>query len=152
MDRISIFLYSTLLLLLRATADPGCTPAPLRIFWNIGGTGFVDLDVSQWLFVGGNATQCGSSCTQPNCTSWSAGLWPSISDDGQPVNGGVPQAANLTAHLEVVAAQLPGWLPDPNWAGNAVFDFEDYTPIWEQVRVTVLREMLTLFVFRHSLV
>ena len=112
--------------------DPGCTPSPYQVFWNQYGPVFGALDVSRWDITAGNLTQTGVDCDQPNCTAWTQGLWPTIGDNGEVFNGGVPQAANLTAHLENIRATMGGWLPDPEWAGNAVFDFEDWTPVWAQ--------------------
>jgi hyaluronoglucosaminidase len=44
----------------------------------------------------------------------------------------VPQAGNLSAHIETLKASVARQIPDPEWDGNAVFDFEAWTPIWEQ--------------------
>jgi hypothetical protein len=74
--------------------------------------------------------QCGPGCTNPPCQDWTMGRFPTIKN-GKPVNGGVPQAANLSAHLAELRATLPSWIPDPNWDGYAVFDFEDWTNIWD---------------------
>ena len=51
---------------------------------------------------------------------------------GNPSNGGVPQLGNLTAHLEYITQHLPLWIPDEKWTGHAVFDFENWTPIFEE--------------------
>ena len=58
------------------------------------------------------------------------GLFPRLRD-GAPHNGGVPQAANLSAHLANLRATVPRWIPDPEWDGLAVFDFEEWTNVWE---------------------
>ena len=47
----------------------------------------------------------------------------------RPVNGGVPQAANLSAHLAELRRTVPLFIPDPEWDGMAVFDFEKWTSI-----------------------
>ena len=67
----------------------------------------------------------------PNC-----GLWPALvnSPGGGPpqaVNGGVPENANLSAHLAALEHDVPRWLPDVEWDGYAVIDFEAYTPVWD---------------------
>ena len=90
------------------------------------------MDVTQWGFTPRNWTQVGGSCSTPGCKPWSQGIFPQIGDDGAVTNGGVPQAGNLSAHLAQLRAQLPAWIPDPDWAGNAVFDFEAWTTVWEQ--------------------
>ena len=75
------------------------------------------------------------------CTEWSQGLFPQLGDcAGQNssnvgnctgvVNGGVPQKADLAAHGAAIMEQLPSWIPEPEWAGNAVLDFEAWNPIW----------------------
>ena len=75
--------------------------------------------------------QCGPACTNPPlCQDWQMGLFPSLKA-GVPVNGGVPQAANLSAHLAELRATVVHFVPDPDWDGLAVFDFEEWTNIWE---------------------
>lgn len=58
-------------------------------------------------------------------------MFPTISASGQKVNGGVPQNANLSEHLETIARDVVFWIPDPDWSGNAVLDFEAWTTVWE---------------------
>ena len=58
-------------------------------------------------------------------------MFPTISDSGDKVNGGVPQNANLSEHLETLARDVVHWIPDPDWSGNAVLDFEAWTTVWE---------------------
>ena len=45
------------------------------------------------------------------------------------LNGGVPQAANLTTHLAQLRKSLPSGIP-ANYTGVAAIDFENWTPIW----------------------
>jgi hypothetical protein len=99
-----------------------CVLSHLQPYWN--------QDVSQYFIIGGNYTQTGNLCDLPNCTSWSQGSWPTIGNG--PVNGGVPQNGNLTQHLELLAKNVVKWIPDPEYDGNAVFDFENWTPVWEE--------------------
>ncbi|CAH1118722.1 unnamed protein product [Phaedon cochleariae] len=47
-------------------------------------------------------------------------------------NGGVPQAGNLTKHLEIFAAFLDELIPDDEFAGVGVIDFESWRPIFRQ--------------------
>jgi hypothetical protein len=80
--------------------------------------------------------QCGPACTNPpHCKDWTMGLFPSLKGwhgkAGVPVNGGVPQAANLSAHLANLRETVVQFIPDPLWTGNAVFDFEEWTNIWD---------------------
>ena len=68
-----------------------------------------------------HSTQVGGSCCSPGCHGWATGLWPQI-DQGQWLNGGIPQLANLSAHLESLEEGLDTWMPDPDWDGLAVLD------------------------------
>jgi hyaluronoglucosaminidase len=82
-----------------------------------------------------NRTQTGSGCNTPGCKSWSQGVFPTLrkSSNGSievASNGGVPQAADLDLHLETLRKGVVEWLPDPDYDGNAVLDFEAWTPIW----------------------
>ena len=36
----------------------------------------------------------------------------------------------MAAHLQKVRTGVAGWIPDKDWAGNAVFDFEAWKPVW----------------------
>ncbi|KAA0149673.1 hypothetical protein FNF31_07168 [Cafeteria roenbergensis] len=78
----------------------------------------------------------GNSCQLPGCKSWSQGAFPRLKQapNGSLVpatNGGVPQRANLSLHLGELARTVVDWIPDPDYEGNAVFDFEDWTPIFD---------------------
>jgi hypothetical protein len=81
--------------------------------------------------------QCGPGCTNApdKCQDWTQGLFPSLKGEScqqaQPVNGGVPQAANLSTHLAELRRTVPLFIPDPEWDGMAVFDFEKWTNVWE---------------------
>ena len=104
-------------------------------YWNVNEAHDPDVDVTLYGFRPRNFTQVGDGCSQPasmNCSSWLQGLWPEIKSSGEKINGGVPQAGNLSLHLEAIEKTLPGWIPDPEWAGNAVLDFESWTTVWEQ--------------------
>ncbi|XP_058054807.1 hyaluronidase Tab y 2.0101-like [Anopheles bellator] len=47
-------------------------------------------------------------------------------------NGGVPQEGNLTEHLEVFKRHLDEQVPDKNFSGLGVIDFESWRPIYRQ--------------------
>lgn len=47
------------------------------------------------------------------------------------LNGGVPQYANLTLHLELIKQTIDDFIPPLDYNGNLVLDFENWTPIWE---------------------
>jgi hyaluronoglucosaminidase len=78
----------------------------------------------------GHYRPCGWDCRN-RAPAWGQGAFPSIADDGTPINGGVPQAANLSRHLGLLAEQIPIFVTDPLFSGLAVFDWEAWTPVWE---------------------
>ena len=129
------------------------------VYWNVNGwAGYVPegspqlpVRLSAFGFQAANLTATGGGCTMAGCSGcnhsldcepypcpkkyW-RGCWqgdmPQIHPDGTLVNGGVPQAGNLSRHLQLLREGVPRWLPDPDWAGNAVLDFEAWDPIWEE--------------------
>jgi hypothetical protein len=80
-------------------------PASLAKGWQCDHPGafFPSVNVTAQFGVGNCTTiQCGPACTNPpNCANWHMGLFPEIKNF-IPINGGVPQAANLSAHLETL--------------------------------------------------
>jgi hypothetical protein len=59
------------------------------------------------------------------------GTWPEFNAEsakGVMANGGVPQRGNLTLHLEAVRAGVEKRVPDVNFTGNIVIDFEAWQP------------------------
>ena len=59
---------------------------------------------------------CPTPC--PNLTSYLSPI----------VNGGVPQAGNLSLHLAQLTESVEKRIPDPDWAGLGIFDFEEWVP------------------------
>ncbi|KAL1021382.1 hypothetical protein UPYG_G00012590 [Umbra pygmaea] len=57
------------------------------------------------------------------------GLYPYISQEGQQVNGGVPQKGDLKAHLALAQTQISALLR-PGFKGLASIDWEDWRPLW----------------------
>jgi hypothetical protein len=47
--------------------------------------------------------------------------------------GGVPQAMDMVAHLLAVRVDIERKIPDPEWAGYAVIDYEEFALFWEDV-------------------
>jgi hypothetical protein len=72
-----------------------------------------------------------SWCTAPFKGYCVRGLWPLITTTGGTVNGGVPQAANLSAHLVEIRRTLPLGVA-ANYTGIVAIDFEDWSPIWSE--------------------
>lgn len=60
------------------------------------------------------------------------GLYPRYSNQGECVNGGVPQNASLQAHLRVASEDINTCIPDKDFPGLAVVDWESWRPVWER--------------------
>lgn len=59
------------------------------------------------------------------------GKYPYLSREGRRVNGGIPQLGDLSAHLSLAITQMSSLL-QPNFAGLAVIDWEEWQPLWER--------------------
>jgi hyaluronoglucosaminidase len=102
------------------------------IFWNVDESVAPPVDVTKYGFVSRTMTQVGNSCSNKGCKPWTQGVFPTINyETGKIVNGGVPQNGDLNLHLTTIEETLPGWIPDSNWNGNAVLDFESWTTVWD---------------------
>ncbi|KAI0213197.1 Hyaluronidase-1 [Lamellibrachia satsuma] len=60
------------------------------------------------------------------------GRYPFVDNNGTIVNGGIPQAVNLTAHWEKVKEDIEQFIPDPGFTGLGVIDWEAWRPMWER--------------------
>lgn len=60
------------------------------------------------------------------------GLYPSYAGQRRPINGGVPQNASLERHLGVAREEISTYIPDENFEGLAVVDWESWRPVWER--------------------
>ncbi|CAK9301246.1 unnamed protein product [Gordionus sp. m RMFG-2023] len=63
------------------------------------------------------------------------GLWPSlttntVTNKTDEVNGGIPQKSDISKHLAKVESDLESLVPNTNFDGFAVIDFEKYLPWW----------------------
>eukprot|EP00040_Diaphanoeca_grandis_P022370 m.120001 g.120001 ORF g.120001 m.120001 type:complete len:390 (-) comp28780_c0_seq1:257-1426(-) len=103
---------------------------PYPVFWHVGGKNSTVfgppggiVNVKDYEMKPLNFSFCGGI----------GGKWPMLPEglNGTVVNGGVPQAANLSLHLELTAANVERLMPDPAYAGLGIFDFEAWFPIWE---------------------
>jgi hypothetical protein len=86
----------------------------------------IQVDVTQFGLMSLNYTQGERACILPGCTPWKNGAFPLLecSSSGKIVktyNGGVPQLANLSLHLELIRQTLPEWIPDPDWSVRHLF-------------------------------
>ncbi|XP_051932874.1 hyaluronidase-1 isoform X2 [Hippocampus zosterae] len=59
------------------------------------------------------------------------GVYPYYSR-GKAVNGGVPQNASLDEHLRAVRNDIHKYIPDGDFQGLAVVDWESWRPVWER--------------------
>lgn len=59
------------------------------------------------------------------------GAVPTISPSGKVVHGAVPQAIDWRDHWDGFEEQLRAKVPDPNFAGYVVLDYEGWHPQWE---------------------
>ncbi|XP_051841983.1 hyaluronidase-1-like [Antechinus flavipes] len=69
----------------------------------------------------------------PNMTifySNELGLYPWYTPTGQPINGGLPQNANFGAHMANSYNDILTTLPEPDFKGVVVIDWEEWRPIW----------------------
>ena len=101
------------LLASRVTAQ-GCDSLRVRVYWNNGGH-FCSVDVSSFLISPSNltVTAAGKTSCLPgaNYSLWNQGVWPYITGAGELIAGGVPQAANLSLHLDTIRATLQYLVP-----------------------------------------
>lgn len=58
------------------------------------------------------------------------GLYPYYEREGTEVNGGIPQRASLTRHLEKMPEDVGYYIRDPMAKGLAVIDWEEWRPLW----------------------
>eukprot|EP01048_Picozoa_sp_COSAG05_P009114 COSAG05_NODE_728_length_7700_cov_14.555979_3_plen_649_part_00 len=57
--------------------------------------------------------------------------FPMMQPDGLPYAGGVPQMANFTEQMTLIENLVKEWLPDEAYSGLAIFDYEEWQPVWE---------------------
>lgn len=58
------------------------------------------------------------------------GLYPRILRNGTLVNGGIPQSGDLSKHLERSTQDILNTIPDKNFNGVGVIDWESWRPSW----------------------
>ncbi|KAM9758987.1 hyaluronidase-2 [Menidia menidia] len=58
------------------------------------------------------------------------GLYPHFGADEMAVNGGLPQVASLSQHLEKMQEGVRKYIREPGATGLAVIDWEDWRPVW----------------------
>ncbi|XP_068450622.1 hyaluronidase-1 [Clinocottus analis] len=91
----------------------------------------VDLDLGMFSIVQNkNQTFIGENITI--FYSEKLGLYPWYTSQAVAINGGVPQNASLDEHLKVASENISAWIPDRDFHGLAVVDWESWRPIWER--------------------
>lgn len=60
------------------------------------------------------------------------GLYPRYSSQAEAINGGVPQNASLDEHLRAASEDIRTLIPDRDFQGLAVVDWESWRPVWER--------------------
>jgi len=58
------------------------------------------------------------------------GLYPHFDDNGNPINGGIPQLGNISAHYEKCVNDVEAYMPNKDFNGLAVIDWESWRPLW----------------------
>ncbi|KAJ8370807.1 hypothetical protein SKAU_G00108350 [Synaphobranchus kaupii] len=58
------------------------------------------------------------------------GMYPYYEKDGQSFNGGLPQIASLTEHLQKMPEGVNKYIREPKAKGLAVIDWEEWRPLW----------------------
>lgn len=91
----------------------------------------VDLDLGTFSIVQNqNQTFMGENITI--FYSEKLGLYPRYSNQAEAINGGVPQNASLDEHLRVASEDIRTYIPDRDFQGLAVVDWESWRPVWER--------------------
>ena len=77
------------------------------------------------------ATQNQNPCwTGKKPCTWNQSLiWANVTVS---TNGGVPQAGNIELHTAAVAAMVEEMIPDPNWSGYGIFDWEEWRALYSE--------------------
>eukprot|EP00058_Branchiostoma_floridae_P027844 XP_002613335.1 hypothetical protein BRAFLDRAFT_68302 [Branchiostoma floridae] len=61
------------------------------------------------------------------------GLYPKIHEQtGQDINGGIPQRADIDAHLAKATDDIYRLIPDADYQGLGVIDFKPWRPLWKR--------------------
>jgi hyaluronoglucosaminidase len=89
------------------------------------------VDVTKYSLKGTNWTQTAANRWDAADHSGGPGVFPQLLNNGTALFGGVPQAADIPKLMAQLKVEVEAWIPDPDWSGNAVFDFEAYVPAWD---------------------
>ena len=78
---------------------------------------------------GTNWTQTAANQWDPAHHAGGPNAFPRLLSNGTAVYGGVPQAADLHAHLAALSDAVERLIPDPSFDGVAVVDWEAWRPL-----------------------
>ncbi|XP_018413235.1 PREDICTED: hyaluronidase-1-like [Nanorana parkeri] len=91
----------------------------------------IDLDLSIFDIVANqNQTLSGQNVTIFYHTH--LGYYPYVNDDDTSVNGGVPQNQSLTKHLSKAKEDVVRFVPNKDFQGLGVIDWENWRPLWDR--------------------
>nr|XP_023699037.1 hyaluronidase-1-like [Paramormyrops kingsleyae] len=120
----------------KPNASPSLANIPFLTVWNAPtepckskygvdlDLGIFDIAVNEnQTFMGGNITIFYES---------KLGLYPYYNGQGVAINGGVPQNASLQLHLQAAQANILTDIPQPDFSGLAVVDWESWRPLWSR--------------------
>ncbi|TNN83986.1 Hyaluronidase-1 [Liparis tanakae] len=117
-------------------STPPLSRVPFLTVWNAPTTNClskfgVDLDLGTFSIAQNkNQTFMGENITI--FYSEKLGLYPRYTGQGVAVNGGVPQNSSLDEHLRVASQNIRTLIPDNDFQGLAVVDWESWRPAWER--------------------
>ncbi|XP_066297469.1 hyaluronidase-1-like [Branchiostoma lanceolatum] len=77
------------------------------------------------------------------------GFYPYYDDNATAINGGIPQVVNITAHLGKAAEDIVTGIPDPDYRGLGVIDWEKWNPVWHRNHVIYKNASRDLVEKRH---
>ncbi|KAL1781976.1 Hyaluronidase-2 [Sigmodon hispidus] len=97
-------------------------------YWCLKSHG-VDVDVSVFDVIA-NKEQSFQGSNMTIFYSWQLGTYPYYTSTGEPIFGGLPQNASLLTHLARTFQDIKAAMPEPDFSGLAVIDWEEWRPRW----------------------
>ncbi|MEQ2171843.1 hypothetical protein GOODEAATRI_014709, partial [Goodea atripinnis] len=131
-----LFLFGLLSITAGLQVASSSAQAPFLTVWNAPTENClsrygVDLDLGMFSIVQNqNQTFMGENITIFYADK--LGLYPRYSAQGQAINGGVPQNSSLDEHLKLASENIRYYIPDRDFQGLSVVDWESWRPLWER--------------------
>lgn len=97
-------------------------------YWCLENYG-VDVDVSVFDVIA-NKEQSFQGLNMTIFYNWQLGTYPYYTATGEAVYGGLPQNASLVTHLAHAFQDIKAVMPEPDFSGLAVIDWEAWRPRW----------------------